>query len=65
LQALLGDWHDTVVHRQLLDALAGSGSPDTATPPGEAARELQQVLALKGLESLEQIKHRLRQGALG
>jgi CHAD domain-containing protein len=64
LQKLLGDWHDTVVHRQLLDTLAGSGSAGTATPSGEAARKLQQVLAQKGLESLEQIKHRLQQGAL-
>ena len=65
LQTLLGDWHDTVVHRQLLDTLAGSGSPDTTTPSGEAARELQQFLAIKGQESLEQIKHRLQQGVLG
>jgi CHAD domain-containing protein len=65
LQTLLGDWHDTVVHRQLLDTLSGSGSSDAATPSEEAARELRQVLAKKGLVSLEQIKLRLQQGALG
>jgi CHAD domain-containing protein len=60
LQTLLGDWHDTVVHRQLLDTLAGSGSVDPATPPGKAVSELQQVLAANGRQSLEQVKDQLR-----
>ena len=59
LQTLLGNWHDTVVHRQLLDTLVTTG-----TPSGKAASELQQLLAQRGLDSLEQIKHRLRHGGL-
>ena len=65
LQALLGDWHDTVVHRHLLDMLARDGSLDPTTPAGKVASDLQQVLVQKGQESLEQIKHRLHRGGLG
>ena len=65
LQTLLGDWHDTVVHRQLLDTLASDASLDPATRSGEAAKALQQVLAHNGRQSLEQIKERLLQGGLG
>ena len=65
LQALLGNWHDTVVHRHLLDTLARDGSLDPTTPAGKVASDLQQVLVQKGQESLEQIKHRLHRGGLG
>ena len=64
LQALLGDWHDTVAHRQLLDNLASDGSLNPATPAGEAAAALQQVLVFNGQQSLGQIKQQLREGAL-
>jgi CHAD domain-containing protein len=65
LQTLLGDWHDTVVHRQLLDGLADQGLLEPATPPGRAASAMQQALVIQGRQSLEQIKRRLRQGQLG
>ena len=65
LQTLLGDWHDTVVHRELLDTLAGDASLDPARPAGKAASAFQQILANNGRRSLEQIKERLQQGVLG
>jgi CHAD domain-containing protein len=64
LQALLGDWHDTVIHRQLLDGLAGQGLLEPATPAGKAATAMLQALVAKGRQSLEQVRHRLRQGQL-
>jgi len=64
LQTLLGDWHDTVVHRHLLDELAAQGSFDADTPAGEAASALEHALAIHGQRSLEYIKHRLRRGDL-
>ncbi|MEZ5573099.1 MAG: CHAD domain-containing protein [Halioglobus sp.] len=64
LQALLGDWHDTVVHRQLLNTLAGDGPLNPATPAGSAADELQRVLADQGQRSLARVRKRLRKGVL-
>jgi CHAD domain-containing protein len=64
LQTLLGDWHDTLVHRQLLDTLADSGSLDPKTPAGKAASEFRRILAEKGLESLEQVKYQLQRDVL-
>ncbi len=64
LQTLLGDWHDTVVHRQLLDELSAQESCDATTAAGMAALALQQALAATGQGSLELIKQRLRQGNL-
>ncbi len=64
LQSLLGDWHDTVVHRQLLDELGARESCDASTSAGVAAQALQQALAATGQGSLELIKQRLRQGNL-
>jgi CHAD domain-containing protein len=64
LQAQLGDWHDTVVHRQLLDELANQGVFGTATPTSKAASALHRVFAIKGQRSLEQVKLRLLQGDL-
>jgi CHAD domain-containing protein len=64
LQSLLGDWHDTVVHRQLLDQLSAQESFDATTSAGVAAQALQQALAATGQRSLELIKQRLHQGNL-
>ncbi len=64
LQALLGDWHDTVVHRQLLDGLADQGLLEPATPAGKAAAAMRQALVAQGRQSLQQVRHRLRQGQL-
>ncbi len=64
LQSLLGDWHDTVVHRQLLDALSARESCDSTTSAGVAAQVLQQALAATGQRALELIKQRLRRGNL-
>ena len=64
LQTLLGDWHDTVVHRNLLDELADPTSLYAATPASDAASALQHVLAANGQRSLEHIKQRLRRGGL-
>ena len=59
LQELLGGWHDTVVHRQLLDAMAEQGLLDPTTPAGRAADALGQALAASGRQLLEQTRLRL------
>jgi len=64
LQSLLGAWHDSVVHRQLLDELGARESFDASTSAGMAAQALHQVLAAIGQGSLELIKQRLRRGDL-
>ncbi|MBP6683348.1 MAG: CHAD domain-containing protein [Halioglobus sp.] len=64
LQTLLGDWHDTVVHRQLLDELGARESCDASTSAGMAAQALHQALAATGQDSLELIKQRLLGGNL-
>ena len=64
LQTLLGDWHDTVVHRHLLDELADPTSLYAATPASDAASALQHALAIHGQRFLEHIKQGLRRGNL-
>jgi len=64
LQSLLGAWHDTVVHQQLLDELGARESFDASTSAGVAAQALQQALAAARQRSLELIKQRLCRGTL-
>jgi CHAD domain-containing protein len=64
LQSLLGDWHDTVVHRKLLDELSAQESFDATTSAGMAAQALHQALAAIGQGTLELIKQRVYGGNL-
>lgn len=59
LQGLLGDWHDTVVHRHLLTQLCEGVPLDPEKPAGKAANALRQVLALRGRECLSQVRRTL------
>ena len=64
LQTLLGNWHDTVVHRHLLNELADLASFDATSPAGDATSALQHALAANGQRTLEHIKQELRRGDL-
>ena len=64
LQTLLGDWHDTVVHRQLLEQLA---SGEAILAEKEAAQVLLSVLPdlqTRGSDCLERVRQLLESGGL-
>jgi CHAD domain-containing protein len=64
LQTLLGDWHDTVVHRQLLEQLASGEtvSVDKMTPPILAA--VLADLQTRGSVCLQAVRKLLENGGL-
>ena len=60
LQTELGDWHDTVVHRQLLEELFEGAGYEAGSAAQAAASALLDALALKRQQCLSNIKAELR-----
>lgn len=56
LQSLLGDWHDTVVHLQLVRQLAGSYDPDRDVDKLRVIREWSRGLEAEGQRCLDETK---------
>jgi CHAD domain-containing protein len=61
LQVDLGEWHDTVVHAQLLDKIAFAGDPTRRAPPRDALESLQRAIAQRGSAQIQQARSRLGQ----
>ena len=65
LQTELGDWHDTVVHQQLLDELFASAPYQPGSDAEQAASLLLDALALKRRQCLTNINAELAPPPLG
>lgn len=60
LQTLLGDWHDTVVHKQLVHDVADAYNPDSDIETLKVVREWQHSLDAEGQRCLETTRKRFR-----
>ena len=61
LQVDLGEWHDTVVHDQLLRELAYTMDPTRYPLACGALKSLREAIAQRGLRDIEKAKSRLNQ----
>ncbi len=64
LQTLLGDWHDTVIHLQLVREVADGYDPETDVDKLKAVREWCRAIEAEGRQCLDATKTRFQSAGL-